>query len=147
LAFRLKQTYATPTIMATKVMWDTAGISTTADDIMHHAEGGKPRGGTERDDACLFFRELLEAGPQPASKMMQAGIAEGFKESALNRARRLLGITNIQHDGQWCMILPGAPLPVEDWSRVMRFGCRVFRRRVGTNIFRRKFVGKHHDEV
>lgn len=98
------------------VEWSDDEVESTADEMLHHAEGGKTRRSTQADEAracALWLKEVLEReGCQPVKMVMLAANAEGFKSTLVDRARRQLGIVmGKAADGTTTMQLPG----VSDW--------------------------------
>ena len=82
-------------LYASRVVWDAAPVSKTADQALAEHEAhlrGEARGrpAPERSEAEAFLRELLASGPQTAKDVTKAAREAGISDKPLRQARERL---------------------------------------------------------
>jgi putative DNA primase/helicase len=94
LAFRLEErSVGDPGkgIVASSVVWESEAVTTTADQALVAADGGKERGTAQRE-AEEFLQEKLHNGPVPTKDAEEHAHALGVALRTLRRARKKLGV-------------------------------------------------------
>jgi putative DNA primase/helicase len=128
LAFRLEQTIIDPGIVASRVCWDTAPVSITANQALA-AEAGGVEQRSARAEAEEFLCELLAGGPVSAKQGEEDARALGIAPRTLMRARKRLNIV-AEKGGMgagWTWRLPAEECQPKLWQssgRLAFFGTR-----------------------
>jgi KaiC/GvpD/RAD55 family RecA-like ATPase len=92
LAFRLEQTIIDPGIVASRVCWDTAPVSITANQALAaEATGEDQRSAIEAAEE--FLREALAGGPVPQKELKADAEGAGLSWATVRRAKDRLGVT------------------------------------------------------
>jgi putative DNA primase/helicase len=107
LGYRLAQGATPAGIITSRVVWDSAPVTVTANEAIH-AAAEQNRKGEARREAEAFLEAYLEAGPMPQEKVAGAAKANGISERTLRRAREGLKIIveKAGYEGGWVWRLP-----------------------------------------
>jgi hypothetical protein len=100
------------------VRWEPLPVEMTANQLLA-AEEKATKQKTEVDRAADFLVKILTDGPKPAEAVFEAGDAEGFSQSTLNRAKRKAHAQSDREAGygaecRWMWSLSPSPLPVPE---------------------------------
>jgi putative DNA primase/helicase len=110
LAFRLEQCLLDNSIVASRVLWDTALVTITASEALAaDAVGSEAR--TAVEATVDWLRELLADGPLPARQVRSEGDAAGYSWATIRRAKDAAGIEAFRDggaadQGRWLWRLP-----------------------------------------
>jgi hypothetical protein len=113
LAFRVEQAILGEpgkAIVASRLKWDAAPVSISADEAMAAANGGA--GGAKKvDSAEAFLREELAEGPVAWQRLKSDADGAGLSWASVRRAKEKLGVVSsriggIAGDGEWEWSLP-----------------------------------------
>jgi putative DNA primase/helicase len=97
LAFRLEQCLVKGDIIASRILWDTAPVTITANEALA-AEAAGPESRTAKTEAMAFLQEALAGGPMPAIAATRMAREHGLTDKAIRSAREALGV-KIDRDG------------------------------------------------
>jgi AAA domain-containing protein len=106
LGFSLGQRLVNNGILASHVMWDSAPVTTTADEAIAATNHEGP---TAMNEAREFLREELAHGPQSAHDIKKVASSAGISLATLRRAKGRLGVKSSKpgiSEG-WVWELPG----------------------------------------
>jgi putative DNA primase/helicase len=105
LGYRLEQTILSSGIVASRVCWDSAPVTTTANEAMR-ATTSDDR--AARADAKELLREQLADGPRAAADVERLASDLGISDRTLRRARKDLGVVSRKngYGGGWSWALP-----------------------------------------
>jgi hypothetical protein len=104
LGYRIVPRMVANEIETSRIAWDGAPVTMTADDAMR--SGGN--GAAKLEDAKAFLREFLADGPATADDVQAAADKDRIKRKTLRRAREELGIRTQKQgfDGGWIWSMP-----------------------------------------
>ena len=114
LAFRVEQRLLPGDIVASAVMWEGERITRTADEIL--AASRETDDKPERGEAEDFLKDVLAAGPRPATEVEAEAKGAGIAWRTVRRAQKDLGIKpyrraesgdGLGNAGRWYWSLPG----------------------------------------
>jgi putative DNA primase/helicase len=107
LGFSLEQRFVGNEILASHVIWDSAPVTTTADEAVAAASN---QGATAMREAVDFLREELSTEARPAQDIRKAATSAGIAWRTVERAKAELGVKSSKsglHEG-WVWELPKA---------------------------------------
>jgi putative DNA primase/helicase len=107
LGFSLEQRFVGNEILASHVIWDSAPVTTTADEAVAAASN---QGATAMREAVEFLREELSTEARPAQDIRKAANSAGIAWRTVERAKAELGVKSSKsglHEG-WVWELPKA---------------------------------------
>jgi putative DNA primase/helicase len=107
IGFHLAQRFVGNDILAPYVSWDSAPVTTTADEAIAVANNERQ---TVMKEAMDFLRDALAAGPRPAPELKKAAAAACISWRTVERAKVELGVTSAKSGLQsgWMWQLPKA---------------------------------------
>jgi putative DNA primase/helicase len=108
LGYRLEQTLIPDGIVASRVAWDSAPVTVTANEAVR---GSNTEPLPKRADAEALLREELASGPVAATTIEELATDLGISERTLRRARKDLGVVPKKDGfgGGWTWSLPDKP--------------------------------------
>ena len=89
LGFTLAQRFVSNDILASHVLYDSAPVTTTADEAV---AASNYEGPSALNEATEFLREELANGPKPADEIKKAAASAGLSWATLRRAKEILGV-------------------------------------------------------
>ena len=98
-------------VVASCVAWESGEVAKTADEALRAAEAaisGSGERGAERAEAVDFLRNVLGAGPLPATEVKRQAQEAGVSERTLRRAKTVVGVilNKEGYQGEWTWSLP-----------------------------------------
>lgn len=105
LGYRLEQTIVSEGIVASRVCWDSAPVTMSANEAMRMTSTD---GRGARAEAMELLREQLAGGPMAAAEIERLAADRGIKDRTLRRARDELGVVSKKtgYGGGWSWSLP-----------------------------------------
>jgi hypothetical protein len=109
LAFRIQPAEVAShagAIESSRVMWDSAAVSITADEAMTPQLDSEER--SDLEDAKGFLRDFLSTGPMPSKRVRVEAEGAGHSWATIRRAQKALGVEAAKEGmtGPWLWRLP-----------------------------------------
>lgn len=118
LAYRIEGClidHAGKSIPTSRIMWESAPVTISADAALAAAEGSASGGQSSRGEAEDFLRDMLAAGPMPAKEVKAEATEAGITAKALRTAReKLVEVQKSGMHGGWVWALRRCPNGGED---------------------------------
>jgi hypothetical protein len=102
LSYRIESCVVADDILSSRIVWESAPVTTTADQVLAALAGGE-EGRTAAAEAEEFLRDILAAGPLPQKEVKAAVEGAGLAWATIRRAKERLGIKPHKSgmDGGW----------------------------------------------
>ncbi len=115
LAFAVEPCQLASGIETSRILWESAPVTVTADDAMAPVEATAER--TEIADASDWLRDLLATGPVEAREVLRLAGQQGFNARMAQRARQRIGATTRREGfGKGSRVLWS--IPIDDKSSI-----------------------------
>jgi hypothetical protein len=116
LAFTVESHTLASGIETSRVVWEGAPVTTSAEEAFAPDDDSEERGAV--DGAKEFLNTLLASGPVPAKRVYAEGREAGHSERTIKRAKKYLGVVASKEGmkGPWFWALPSkeAKTPKKD---------------------------------
>ena len=110
LGYRLEQTILTKSILASRIAWDSAPVTVTANEALAASAEGA-RNPSALTEAKEFLLEELSNGSVPQAEIKNRAQAADISEKTLRRAKKALGVIATKSRGNlagnWMWEMPG----------------------------------------
>jgi putative DNA primase/helicase len=108
LGYRLEQTIITNSIVAPRIAWDSAPVTTSANEALAASATGA-NNSSALADAKEFLAEELASGPVAQGELKRRAHDADISEVTLRRAKKALGVIAAKGRGSWTWELPQNP--------------------------------------